>query len=508
MNKIYHKECESSLDYSLPDYLGDVKKILHTRASVLPSTKYLDVDTVMCSGVVCYEVVYLDSEGEISSTSFTSDYDLAVKCNGEKYIDSSVETKLQNYSLRLVGPRKFQTKSQVEATVTVSENGEYKIEGDAFESGTVEKAATRVRIKCSHFIKSGEREYAEEVAVLEGAIADEVTVLDTEIEVRPISTTPMDDSYEVKGEFIIKALVKNGEEMPRVLERVVPFSEIVVNDDIDSEDTVRTTVNILSKKANVNALDDGVSVVVSFIAETELCVIENEDAEVVRDCFMTNAEVSNEYGDFCYTELLGMKSISEKFNTELPLADAEAENIRNIVFVSATPKLISAEGQGKTVTVTGEIRFSAIACEINEDNLISYVPLKFDVPFAVNVNYDSQIPAGARFDIKLRSIDNELLLDESKLYPSSTLLIDTLVLMDKRERCISSSFIESELEEKSPSLITVYYPLASDSLFEVAKKFHTPPMKIAQDNSLTESVFLSLNEKGGLSGVPKLIIKG
>ena len=66
---------ESQADYALPDYLGDVRKILFTEAALRPSGRFAGGDEVEFSGVVVYNVVYLDAENNLSSAEFTSDYD-------------------------------------------------------------------------------------------------------------------------------------------------------------------------------------------------------------------------------------------------------------------------------------------------------------------------------------------------------------------------------------------------------------------------------------------------
>ena len=65
----------------------------------------------------------------------------------------------------------------------------------------------------------------------------------------------------------------------------------------------------------------------------------------------------------------------------------------------------------------------------------------------------------------------------------------------------------SSQEEKCPSRITVYYPDAEDTLFGIAKKFHTTGAKIASDNSLTTPDESIIDTPESLIGVKKLIIR-
>ena len=69
---------DTHTEYILPDYLGEIKKILTSSAEIRPAAKYSSDDGTESSGIVVYDVLYTDSEGKLSSASFTSDYDLTL----------------------------------------------------------------------------------------------------------------------------------------------------------------------------------------------------------------------------------------------------------------------------------------------------------------------------------------------------------------------------------------------------------------------------------------------
>ena len=68
---------DTSADHSLPDYNGDVRRILYTNAQVHPSGSFENGDSVDFSGIVVYDIVYADSENRINTASFSSDYDFS-----------------------------------------------------------------------------------------------------------------------------------------------------------------------------------------------------------------------------------------------------------------------------------------------------------------------------------------------------------------------------------------------------------------------------------------------
>ena len=76
---------ESSGEYTLPDYNTDVKRLLSINARAVPSSSFMDGETLECVGVVAYDIIYLDSENNLTHCEFTTDYELRVKCNSESY---------------------------------------------------------------------------------------------------------------------------------------------------------------------------------------------------------------------------------------------------------------------------------------------------------------------------------------------------------------------------------------------------------------------------------------
>jgi hypothetical protein len=77
----------------------------------------------------------------------------------------------------------------------------------------------------------------------------------------------------------------------------------------------------------------------------------------------------------------------------------------------------------------------------------------------------------------------------------------------KRQRCLGSSYLTDEEYLRDESVVTVYYPDSTESLFDIAKRFHTSVSSIAENNRLTQSVFASSLEPLGTFEIKKLIIR-
>ena len=498
---------ESAADYSLPDYLGDVRKILFTEASLRPSGRFAGGDEVEFSGVVVYNLVYLDSENNLSSVEFTSDYDYSVKCSGESYKDSISDTRVSNYAIRLVGPRKISARASLVGSVRLSESSTVSVSGNAFETDSTPEVSTKsVGVRSSRISSVIEREYAEQVASLEGAIADEVAIIYTFAEAIADSVSSEGDSVCVKGKLRMNAIVKNEDQPPYSVEKLVGFEENIDFDGLSSDMILSPKLTVSSLKASVNPTENGCEVVVNGIVE--LCVVGdcNEQVDLLLDAYLKSAPTENSYEDFNYLSLADSASVKGTHNAELNRSEIESDSLREVILMTATPKVERVECNDGVVNIFGEVRYSGIASEQIEDK-ISYVSLKFSSPFVTNVNINCQNCENLVVDARVSAHGASASLDANKVYASCTLESSVVVCEERREEILSSSRIkEDENYESKGARITVYYPTDDDTLFSVAKRFHTSSLKVARDNDISESVFASGNPEGKLTGVKKLII--
>lgn len=499
---------ESQTDYVLPDYLGDVRKILYTEAILRPSGRFAGGDEVEFSGVVVYNLIYLDSEGGLSSVEFTSDYDYSVKCSGEGYVDSVANTVVSSYAVRLIGPRKLSAKASLVGSVRLSESCTVSTIGDAFD-GELEPEVNMgsVSIRNDKLSTTAEREIAESVARLEGAIADEVRMVHSYAECSVDSVTAEENSACVKGRLRLLAVIKNGDEPAYGVEKTVSLEESV-----DFEDGLAGLMGLIphltvsSLKTNINADDQGCELVMSAIVETYVVGEGNGSVDLMLDGYLKEYPTDNSYDDFEYTCLRSVTDIKDAHTAEIPRSEIESEGLREIVFLSSTPKVEDITCENGAVNIQGEIRYSGIASEMVNEK-ITYTGIKFTSPFSINVNGSCQNSDNLDFDVEIYTTNTGAMLDAEKLYASCD-IVGVLTVSEEGCRRVLNSMARREDEEykSDEARITVYYPSPADTLFSVAKRYRTSMVKVAQDNDITESLFSSDNPSGNLHGIKKLII--
>lgn len=497
---------ESQADYVLPDYLGDVRKILFTEATLRPSGRFAGGDEVEFSGVVVYNVIYLDSENNLSSAEFTSDYDYTVKCSGENYKDSISDTRVSNYAIRLMGPRKFSARASLVGSVRLSETDSLTVEGDAFDDGGAEVNTKSVKMRRQMPSGVCEREYAESLARLDGVAKDEVRLIYSGAETEVDSVEAVDEAVRLRGRLCIKAVLCVADEPAYRLEKQINFDESLPFEGVSADMKLLPELTVSSLKCLVNADENGCEVVGSAILEASVLAETNETVDLTLDSYLKSCPTDNTYEDFSYQTLCDLSTVRGVHNAEVEKGDLECEGIEDIIFLSATPKVEQVDCSGDRVNIIGEIRYTGIASENNDDG-ISYVGFKFTSPFGTNVNISCQNNGKMQFETRVSASGANATMDSGRIYASCNLESCVTAVCEEKEKILASSVKrEDEKYEKTGATITVYYPDEGDTLFSVAKKFRTSGLKIARDNDISEQVFAASNPEGVLRGIKKLLI--
>ena len=508
MNKIFEKEFEAQAEYVLSDYMGDVKKVLSTKATVIPTSRFVNAGEAQFVGSVEFDILYSDVEGKLTSVQTNADYDFSLPID-EGAKDAFLESRVSNYSVRLTGPRKFVLRAALSSEVYVNESDTIVCLGDVFEDSREPETVTKtVKIENAIYTTSSEREYAEEGANLEGVSADSLDVIATSGAVRILEVDSEDGGVRVKGEIILTSIIRRDEEPPFAIKKIIPFEELVTLEGATSDMQSSARGYLTSAVTSLVESEDSTAVNLNTIMELSVISAYNEELTVTTDAYLESYDTVAEYEDFSYSLLLLTESVNENINCEILRGGTGYENIRDVLCGSFDVRSLSKEMKDNGFALSGEIVLNGVACEINEDNSVSYMPIKYTTPFDINVNTKLQMPADARVECKAYPIDVDFVIDADKISAKCSLSISYRVYKDSSVKRIKSCNTEGEEYEKvSSSIIRVYYPKNTDTLFDVARRYHTTSRKIAADNCLTEECLSSSDKESSLSGVKRIIIK-
>ena len=499
---------DTSQDYSLPDYNGDIKKVLYTAAAVSPASKFNDGDSISASGIVTYDVIYINSENEIDHITFTSDYDISAKLRCENLVGSDMETHVSGFSHRLLGPRRINMKASLVSEIRTSESLPIETLGNVEGNSDIESVVNKLDVAYAAFAHSTEREYADLVAKIDGVMADEVEVIYSQAIPAFDEVCAEDGGVGIKGSFNVLNLVKCGRGAPILYKKKLPFDEFVECDDVSRGMSVTAYANINSLRCDVTAEENGASLSASLISEYGVRAYGNKEITVVKDAYLKNAACDNEYENFVYSSHVASEGRLHTASHSIPLSEICDGGVRNVIYMSGSSKVNDIIVEDGGAAVSAEMKMQGVCADVNDDGEETYHSVKFSFQTTQKVNFNCQIPQNSLVECKIRVVDVVATLDEENLYVDVSYMLDGLVEASmKAVRMTSCLAREGGEFPKRESEIVVYYPEGDDTLFSVAKKYHTSARTIAADNMLSQSVMNSFAEPGSLSGIKKLIIK-
>ncbi len=505
MNTVLKKEIECSTDYVLPDYLGDIRKVLSVRASAIPAGKFVSGGDINMGGIVGFEVLYTDADGRLGSFTLSADYDASVPVVSDTYIDSYTDTRVVNYGIRLTGPRKLTARAGLRLTALVKSEDDLSVSGDALTSDRAGETLS-AEIKREEILvgKSHEREFAD-AAEHTAVPAESIEILTTSGFVRISEAVAVEGGASVKGTLIITALVKTDDGMPFAIKKTIPFDETVEIDGAGADMQVMADGIITSVSANAVDDGEGSSINVSVMAEFSAIAARNETVTVISDGYLRDVETAANYGTYKYSELLALGTCDGRVDGSVSLSELGLGEPDEILSCMADVRISGVTPARDGFEIEGEITVSAVACQIKESDEPSLMPVKFTVPLDINVNCGCQILDDGSIECRAWAADVECALDGERLSVECVLSLSyRAVRCSEAERLVECSAVLGGEYPENGSSITVYYPEDGETLFKIAKRFHRTVAEIAADNEI------SLPASGGINApvsVKKLIIR-
>lgn len=499
---------ECTAEYVLPDYKGDIKRIMHTEARVAENSSFIADDGAEFTGKVIFDILYLSSDDELSSVTFDSDYSARYDfCDGVQGAFATV--RCEGVGVRLPGPRRISARAR--AVLSITENVELSAAatGTTFTAEGGAETLDASIMACRMLEGKFRREkLAQEIAFYQGSAINDLSVCAERASVRVMSCTAADKEILLDGEICVSCLVTHEGAAPRHESVKIPFSERVSVDGAADGMVAVGYGTVDSLAVNLEADDDGVHIDATADVSYTARAYTNTAVNVVKDAYSRCCECENKYGEIEYTEFVDTKRTTSRISREILKKDTDAPFARDVVSLFVSPNAHTAKIDGSEVEIDGEVLFSGVACEIKDDGRSDYVSFKIGVPFSEKVNFSCQIPENASVEYTVDAIDPRMSVDGESFYLECGVSASVVVGIPKKTECLLSSEVTKDAATaESPSVVTVYYPEQNDTLFGVAKKFKTSVQKIAEDNAMTAETVSRKSEGSSLSEYKKLLIK-
>ena len=481
-----HLSVELNSDFTLPDYQPEIRKLLSTRAIILPQSEYLGNGNADIQGEICYKITYLGADYCIYCTTLSDKYGFSTSLDFNSHSIMSEGTTLiphcttESMSTRVLGPRKLNVRARLTCHLLAFSPAEYlpNLVGAHNKANIENKICTTNCIN----IKKG---------FSEAVLLNDFITFDTPIDnVRIIdcTSTPIvneclatNDKISIRGDVVLKLLYCNDAEgiTPLSITRKLPFTCDVLCAGVNS--LFECTAHGVCYDEGFDFKENGLAleITLSLFALAQ----KNEPVKYVEDSYSTekvceasssklflNNSVRCCYGNLTQNEVFMLESIRLSPNAKIvdtvaksSINELSFENDKLVLKGNNDFQLIySIDGEYASLSLSSPIRYE-VDCRHTSlnDNLLKW--------FAKA----STSSVRARLDGERLFIDSELNICLSVI---STASIDIL-----------SEMMFGEYLKKPLGEILLCYPDKSATVWSIGKQYGEAQKSLRAKNAIPES---------------------
>ena len=493
-------------DFIVPDTMDDMEQVMLDTGEIQIETVKNQGDKVAVKGKLEFQVLYRRESGGLQTLGGNIPFEEVVNVPGLEEKDYvGLNWMLEDLNTDMINSRKLgvqaiitlqvrvETLRDVEAAVDVDMESQSRGAGaglsDTDASGQVQvetlkrtatAAAIAVRRKDTYRIK-------EELS-LTGGKPNIGQLLWREMKLRDITVKPLDGRLHLDGELSVFVIYSaEDENMPmQWMEETLPFSGDMEMGDVKEEQIPMVTVRLAHKDMEAKPDYDGEmrEMDVDAVLELDMKLYKEENVELLSDLYSTNRELVLDTGEACFDRLLTRNICKCKVAEQLKIS--KPDRILQICHSSGSVKLDEAAAREDGLHIEGVLEVNLLY--LTDDDTEPVGATTEMVPFhcvaeADGINADSIW----QMNLGLEQL-TAVMLGGDSVEVKAVIAADLLVLQPIREQVVTGVKVEPLDMQKLQQMpgIVGYIVQPGDSLWKIAKKFHTTVDNIKETNGLTE----------------------
>lgn len=485
-------ESEINYDYALPDYIPDIRRIMHTAARVKNLNWYPNGNRISYEGEVGYTVLFSGEEGKLSSASFSIPYTGELE-TGVLPEDCAITVKPypENISLRLLNPRKLNARGRVRCEVSVANehcispaiNGEHTIDDEAdLESDTVELQGVRML----HYPEQ-ETAVSEDIEIDASSQPIEEILSCTVNMAVPEARSSM-QHLQITLIAYVQCIYRGDDGKIITLQRKFPLNAVL--DAPGAADGCACFAYArpgeVKATAQPNAYGENKIIELDYSYTLGADCAVNAPTAVTRDMYAISHEYDTHYTERQLYRLCGAPHGNFTVNESITRQAAGADTVKEVLCADVslrTPTVVSDVNRGKII-FDGNADLSIIATDGSE-----YLPIKFTIPY--------------HYETDCRNIGEKILctsdlvpcnlhvrLDAGNVSVDFEVMVGAMILSQTNVRMVESITFDASkgTGERRRAPIILYYPKHGESLWNIAKRYQTTRAAIASTNHISGDI--------------------
>lgn len=463
---------EISCEYTLPDYLPEIRRLLYVTSTILPPAKYVGGSNAELDGTVDYQVLYVGSDGALYTVPISCEYNLNVPLEKVSEFDLNegvtvfVTSNTENVSARASGPRRLSMRMRMRSRIRAYGKMPYgeRCVGDAPEESVYKLKKTS---KCTELVSalSDVLTVSEEISCM----GDDVRVIGAEGKVHVDETFICDNGVNAKGNVMLKLLCVNSDGRVETVLRKLPFdTEIDAEIPVGEEQYCRVYGTV--SEISVNVGEGKIICDVKTLLDAQIGV--NRPISYTADIYSTEKTSTCEYAEHAVPVMLRAMNGNFSQSERISLSEISIPEGANALDVCASVAFDNCEESNGRYVLTGQSRYVLVcekdgeysACEVD-------IPIRFETEGAGKLNIA---------DISADVISCRARVGGENLELDSEISIAASFLGTENITALKSVEFSETIQKESGELI-LCYPAPDDSAWTVAKRYSVAPEDVSGD---------------------------
>jgi LysM repeat protein len=475
-------------DFIVPDTMSDMAEVILDSGIIQLEPVKVQRERITVRGKLDFHVLYRKEEGGLQALGGSIPFEEAINVpdlDEKDYV--SVSWQLEDLNTEMIHSRKL----GIKAIVTLEAKAESLYDTEAAvdvrgEDDEIHLQVRRERIPAAAIALRRKDTYRlKQDITLPGSKPVIERMLWTEMKLAGCQAKPLDGQIHLEGTLMVFALYEGGESgMVQWVEESIPFSG-----EVEMQGAAADMIPIIGLKLIHRDLEerpdyDGEmrELSVDAVIELDVRLYEEQELELLQDLYATNREIVLDTGEAVFDQILtrnfGKCRVAEKVEMETD------PRVLQICHSSGSVKLDGVEVRENELAVDGVLEVKLLYLT-DEDARPVQAATRL-VPF----HYEAETPGITEDSIWYLEPGLEqltaVMAGGGQAELRGVITLDLFVLQPETRQIILQAQVHPVDTEKMKAMpgIVGYLVQPGDSLWDVAKRFHTTEKSILEANEL------------------------
>ena len=480
-------------DFIVPDTMSDIAQVILDTGEIQMEPVKTQNERVVVRGKLDFHVLYRKEEGGLQVLGGLIPFEETINVPGLEEKDYvGVGWQLEDLNADMINSRKLSIKGIVTLEVKVEslfdteaavELGTVEDEEDGIPQvetlkRTIDVAAIALRRKDTYRLK--------EEITLSGTKPAIDRILWTEMRLSGVTARPLDQKIHLEGTLMVFVIYEGEGESAMIqwVEESIPFSGELEMQGAVEEMIPAISARLIHKGIEEKPDYDGEmrELDVDAVIELDIRLYEERQLDILSDMYATNRELSVETGEACFDHILtkntGKCKIAEKVSV------SGGPRALQICHSTGMVKLDEVEAKDNILVMDGALEVRILYLTDDDSRPVQSVTEL--LPF----HYEAEVPDIQQDSVWYLATDVEQLtaamIGGDTVEVKAVILLDMLVLQPVRQLVIQKAEtgpLDTKKLQQMPGIVG-YLVQEGDSLWDIAKRFHTTVENIVTTNNL------------------------